>query len=279
MKGGRVLITKSDPNFFHILLSKAGKNIVANDIRHLRFRSRGMINFEEAAQAVAGISLDRDQIRAFESYLDFLLEWNQRINLTAITDPEEIWRKHFLDSLSCLKAIPGSCDLRLIDIGTGAGFPGIPLKIAVPEIQLTLVDSVGKKAEFCRLLSAHLRLRDVTILHARAEEVGVDPRHREQYDGAVARAVARLPVLAEYLLPLVKVGGWALAQKGESGPQELEAAAAAVRLLGGAPEKIVPVEYAGVAEKRFLILLGKRSPTPSKYPRRAGAASKKPLGE
>jgi 16S rRNA (guanine527-N7)-methyltransferase len=236
-----------------------------------------MNDFPDAVKAVAGISLDRDQIRAFESYLELLLEWNQRINLTAITDRDEIWIKHFLDSLSCLKVIPHPGDMRIIDVGTGAGFPGIPLKIAVPEIQLTLVESVGKKAEFCRLLTGHLRLRSVTILHARIEELGCDPRQREQYDGAVARAVARLPVLAEYLLPMVKVGGWALSQKGESGPQEVEAAAGAVRLLGGALEKIVPVEYAGIAEKRFLILLRKQSATPSKYPRRAGAASKKPL--
>jgi 16S rRNA (guanine527-N7)-methyltransferase len=236
-----------------------------------------MNNFQDAVKAVAGISLDRNQIRAFEAYADFLLEWNQRINLTAITDRDEIWAKHFLDSLSCLKVIPSPGEIRIIDVGTGAGFPGIPLKIAVPEIQLTLVESVGKKAEFCRLLVRHLRLIGVTILHARAEEVGRDPGHREQYDGAAARAVARLPVLAEYLLPLVKVGGWALAQKGESGPEEAEAAADAVRLLGGALDKIVPVEYTGIAEKRFLILLKKQSATPSNYPRRAGAASKKPL--
>jgi 16S rRNA (guanine527-N7)-methyltransferase len=238
-----------------------------------------MNNFPEAVKTVAGISLDRDQIRAFESYLEFLLEWNQRINLTAITDPDEIWTKHFLDSLSCWKVIPRTREMRIVDVGTGAGFPGIPLKIAIPEIQLTLVEAVGKKAEFCKLLARHLRLRSVTILHARAEEIGCDPGHREQYDGAVARAVARLPVLAEYLLPLVKVGGWALAQKGETGPQEMEAAAGAVRLLGGAPEKADPVELPGVAEKRFLILIRKQSPTPSKYPRRAGAALKKPLGE
>jgi 16S rRNA (guanine527-N7)-methyltransferase len=236
-----------------------------------------MINFEDAVKDVAGIALDRDQIRAFESYLDFLLEWNQRINLTAITDREEIWVKHFLDSLSCLKVISPHAGMRIIDVGTGAGFPGIPLKIALPELQLTLVEAVGKKAEFCRLLAAQLQLRDVTILHARAEEAGCDPEHREQYDWAMARAVARLPVLVEYLLPLVKVGGWALAQKGESAPEEVEAATGAVRLLGGALEKVVPVELPDIEEKRFLVVLKKTNATPSKYPRRAGAAAKKPL--
>lgn len=236
-----------------------------------------MINFQDAAKSAVGVSLNRDQIRTFETYLEFLLEWNQKINLTAITDREEIWAKHFLDSLSCLMALPRRCELRVVDVGTGAGFPGIPLKIAVPEIRLTLVEAVGKKAEFCRLLVTHLKLRDVTILHARAEEAGCDPEHREQYDWAVARAVAGLPVLAEYLLPLVKVGGRALSQKGESGPEEAQAAEGAVRLLGGALDKIVPVELPGIAEKRFLIVLNKLNATPSKYPRRAGAPSKKPL--
>jgi 16S rRNA (guanine527-N7)-methyltransferase len=236
-----------------------------------------MINFQDAVKSAAGVSLDRGQIRTFELYLEFLLEWNQRINLTAITDRDEIWVKHFLDSLSCLKVIPSRGGLRVIDVGTGAGFPGIPLKIAFPEIQLTLVESVGKKAEFCRLLAGHLQLSGVTILHARAEEAGCDPEHREQYDWAVARAVACLPVLAEYLLPLVKVGGRALSQKGESGPAEAQAATGAVRLLGGALDKIVPVELPGIAEKRFLIVLNKLNATPSKYPRRAGAPSKKPL--
>jgi 16S rRNA (guanine527-N7)-methyltransferase len=236
-----------------------------------------MIDFQAAAKSIAGISLDRTQMRAFESYLEFLLEWNQRINLTAITDPGEIWVKHFLDSLSCFKAIPAGEDLRIIDVGTGAGFPGIPIKIAVPEIRLTLVEAAGKKAEFCRLLSARLQLSDVTILHARAEEAGCDPETREQYDWAVARAVAGLPVLAEYLLPLVKVGGRALAQKGESGPAEAESAAGAMQILGGRLEKILPVELPGILEKRFLILMEKQTPTPAKYPRRAGAPAKKPL--
>jgi 16S rRNA (guanine527-N7)-methyltransferase len=237
-----------------------------------------MIDFQAAVKDTAGISLDRAQMRAFESYLEFLLEWNQRINLTAITDPEEIWVKHFLDSLSCFQAIPAGEELRIIDVGTGAGFPGIPLIIAVPKIRLTLVEAAGKKAEFCRLLAARLELSGVTILHARAEELGCNPEHRERYDWAVARAVAGLPVLAEYLLPLVKVGGRALAQKGESGPEEAESAAGALQILGGKLEKILPVDLPGIAEKRFLLLMRKQTPTPAKYPRRAGAPSKKPLG-
>ena len=168
--------------------------------------------------------------------------------------------------------------MRVVDIGTGAGFPGIPLKIAAPDIRLTLVESIRKKADFCRYLAGELQLREVTILNARAEDIGQDPAHREQYHWAVARAVADLCVLAEYLLPLVKIGGYALAQKGENGPAEAHAAADALRLLGGEVEKIVPIELPGIAEARYLIVMRKIAATPPQYPRRAGMPSKKPLG-
>jgi 16S rRNA (guanine527-N7)-methyltransferase len=237
-----------------------------------------MNNFQEAAKTVAGISLDRTQLRAFETYSELLLEWNRRFNLTAITDPQEIQTKHFLDSLSCLKVISPRAGMRIIDIGSGAGFPGIPLKIAVPEFHLTLAEANAKKAGFCRFLADQLRLADVTVLHARAEGIGRDPRQRETYDWALARAVASLPILTEYLLPLVKIGGHALAQKGESAPEEVLAAAEAIRLLGGGFEKIVPVELPGIPEKRFLILIKKQNSTPANYPRRAGIPSKRPLG-
>lgn len=187
-----------------------------------------MIDFREAVKTIAGISLDPVQLRAFETYSELLLEWNRRFNLTAITDLTEIQTKHFLDSLSCLKAMSLSAEMRIIDVGSGAGFPGMPLKIAFPEIQLTLVEANGKKAEFCRFLAKELRLGEVTILNARAEEVGRDPLQRETYDWALARAVASLPILVEYLLPLVKLGGHVLAQKGENGPAEVQSAAKAI---------------------------------------------------
>jgi 16S rRNA (guanine527-N7)-methyltransferase len=232
----------------------------------------------QSALPVAGIALSENQIRVFERYEESLLDWNRRFNLTAITGREEIRTKHFLDSLSCLKAMQLQPGMRVVDIGTGAGFPGIPLKIAVPEIQLTLVESVRKKADFCRFVAGDLQMRDVTVLQARAEEVGQAPAHREQYHWAVARAVADLSVLAEYLLPLVKIGGFALAQKGENGPAEAQSACDALRLLGGAVEKITPVELPGIAENRYLIVLRKTAATPPQYPRRAGMPSKKPLG-
>jgi 16S rRNA (guanine527-N7)-methyltransferase len=237
-----------------------------------------MISFLQSALPLSGVSLTENQIRDFERYEEALLEWNRRYNLTAITAREDIRTKHFLDSLSCLKVMPLRPGMRVVDIGTGAGFPGIPLKIAAPDIRLTLVESIRKKADFCRYLAGELQLREVTILNARAEDIGQDPDHREQYHWAVARAVADLCVLAEYLLPLVQVGGYALAQKGGNGPAEAHAAGGALRLLGGEVEKVVPIELPGIAEARYLIVMRKNAATPPQYPRRAGTPSKKPLG-
>lgn len=164
-----------------------------------------------------------------------------------------------------------------MDVGTGAGFPGIPLKIALPKMQLTLVESVGKKAAFCQHIVDTLKLEKVTVLHARAEELGQHKDHRECYDWAVARAVANLPVLAEYLLPLVRVGGGMLAQKGESAIAETHAAERAIRVLGGQLRQVRKVELPGVAEDRFLVVVNKKAPTPPGYPRRVGLPAKRPI--
>lgn len=231
----------------------------------------------ESAKAQFGITLSPQQVRLFETYADDLREWNERVNLTAITLPEEVRVKHFLDSLSVMPAMRNQPNARVVDVGSGAGFPGLPLKIAMPAIQLTLVESVGKKAEYCRRLADRLGLQGVDVVNGRAEDVGQDATHREKYDFAVARAVAELPILAEYLLPLVKVGGCAIAQKGESGPAEAQSARHAMALLGGALHKVSPVELPGVAETRYLILMSKQACTPEKYPRKPGIPAKKPL--
>lgn len=206
-----------------------------------------------------------------------LLAWNDKFNLTAIRDTEGIRTKHFLDSFSCVLAWKENPPKRLIDVGTGAGFPGIPLKILYPYMELTLVESVGKKSNFCRHAIEILKLETVEVITARAEEVGQIPGRRESYDWAVARAVANLPVLSEYLLPLVKVGGRMLAQKGHSGPAEAHNAENAFRLLGGQMRSLLPVTLPGVAEERYLVVVDKVAATPPQYPRKPGFPAKSPL--
>jgi len=224
-----------------------------------------------------GISLSARQAAQLAAYERELLDWNQKFNLTAIRDVDGIRAKHFLDSMSCSLAWREQAPRRLVDVGTGAGFPGIVLKILYPGMKLTLVESVGKKANFCNHIIQTLGMDGVEVLAARAEDVGQNPKHREKYDWAVARAVANLPVLAEYLLPLVKVGGGMLAQKGESGPAEAHAAENALKLLGGRMRQLIPVELPGVAEERYLVFVDKSAATPPAYPRKVGLAARKPL--
>jgi 16S rRNA (guanine527-N7)-methyltransferase len=235
---------------------------------------------QELTQAIhrqLGLRLSRAQLSALTLYERELVDWNTRFNLTAIRDPQEIHIKHFLDSLTCLIAMretPMEC---LIDVGTGAGFPGIPIKIIYPKMQLTLVESVGKKAEFCRHVVKILDLQGVEVVQERAETLGQDPTYREQYDWAVARAVAILPVLVEYLLPLVRVGGSILAMKGESGPVEAHTAEHAIRVLGGHLRQLFPVTLPGVAEERYLVVIDKVAASPTGYPRKVGVPAKRPL--
>jgi len=224
-----------------------------------------------------GLRLSRLQLSTLSLYERELVDWNTRFNLTAIRDPQEIHIKHFLDSLTCLLALRDTPIARLIDVGTGAGFPGIPLKIIFPKMQLTLVESVGKKAEFCRHVVKMLDLPGVEVAQERAEVLGQTPSHREQYDWAVARAVAILPVLAEYLLPLVRVGGSMLAMKGESGPVEAHTAEHAIMVLGGHLRQLLPVTLPGVAEERYLVVIDKVAATPAGYPRKVGMPAKRPL--
>jgi 16S rRNA (guanine527-N7)-methyltransferase len=229
------------------------------------------------AQLLFGVTLSAKQAAMLACYERELLEWNEKFNLTAIRDVEGIRAKHFLDSISCTLAWKEQPPRRLIDVGTGAGFPGIVLKILYPPMKLTLVESVGKKANFCKHIVEKLALENVEVLTARAEEIGQLPAHREKYDWAVARAVAAMPILAEYLLPLVKVGGGMLAQKGESGPAETQAAEKALKILGGRVRQLVNITLPGVADERYLISVDKFAATPPAYPRKAGLPAKKPL--
>ncbi|GAB4451150.1 MAG: 16S rRNA (guanine(527)-N(7))-methyltransferase RsmG [Anaerolineae bacterium] len=224
------------------------------------------------------LTLTDAQLAAFEQYSQELIAWNQRVNLTSITAPDEIAVKHFLDSLSLyplLAELPPT--LALIDVGTGAGFPGLPLKLALPQLRLTLLESTGKKTAFLQHLIQVLHLTGVAILTARAEEAGRRPDQRERYDVATARAVAALPVLAEYTLPFVKQGGLVIVQKGQHPADELKAAANALGILGGKVSQILPVTVPGLDAERHLVVIQKIKPTPPQYPRRPGLPAKKPI--
>ncbi len=236
-----------------------------------------MEKLQRDAHHLFGLSLSTRQMTQLAVYERELLLWNEKFNLTAIRDVEGIRAKHFLDSLSCSLAWKEQIPRRLIDVGSGAGFPGIVLKLLYPALRLTLVESVGKKAKFCAHIVETLELDNVEILAERAEDVGQNLAHREKYDWAVARAVAAMPVLVEYLLPLVRVGGGVLAQKGEGGPAEVNASEKALKILGGRMRQLVKVELPGVADERFLVLIDKFAATPQAYPRKAGIPAKKPL--
>jgi len=236
-----------------------------------------MHELAQHARQQLGLHLTRSQLSALSLYERELIDWNTHFNLTAIHDPREIRIKHFLDSLTCLMALRDNPIDRLIDVGTGAGFPGIPIKIIYPKMQLTLVESVGKKADFCRHVATILDLKKVEVIQERVEVLGQNPSYREQFDWAVARAVAILPVLVEYLLPLVRVGGRVLAMKGESGPAEAHSAERAMSLLGGHLRQLLPVTLPGVAEERYLVIVGKVAATPDRYPRKVGLPTKRPL--
>lgn len=224
-----------------------------------------------------GIPLSAAQVAKFAQYQALLLAWNARLNLTAVREPFEIRIRHFLDSLSCARVTGNLNGHSLIDVGTGAGFPGLPLKILYPHLKLTLVESVAKKGQFLQAVVDGLGLDGVVILTERVERLGQSPRYRQQYDWAVARAVAELRVLVEYLLPLCRVGGSMLAQKGEGVKDELGRARQAIKLLGGTEPALAQVMLPHRALPHYFVTVKKISETPQKYPRRVGVPAKRPL--
>jgi 16S rRNA (guanine527-N7)-methyltransferase len=230
----------------------------------------------EAGARDLGVTLDARALEALAVYQHELTLWNERLNLTAITDPEAIVVKHFLDSLSCAVAVDLGAARSLIDVGTGAGFPGLVLKIAFPHLTVLLLDAVEKRLRFLDRLCARLDLHGVSTLHARAEEAGRDPRWREQFDLVTARAVTRLDTLCEYCLPFAAVGGSFLAMKGPEVDEEVEGAARAMRTLGGGAPTVRCLTLPG-GVRRSLVLIPKVAPTPPEYPRRTGSAKKHPL--
>jgi 16S rRNA (guanine527-N7)-methyltransferase len=230
-----------------------------------------------------GLALSDKQLSSFQIFYETLVEWNQKFNLTAITEYDQVQIRHFLDSLSCLVAFKhqryrkNDTPLSCIDIGSGAGFPGIPIKIYCPQIKITLLEATGKKVDFLEHVITQLGLDNITPLKGRAEEMAQNTHHREQYDVVLARAVAPLPVLAEYLLPFCRPGGIVIAQKGASAQEETQAAEYAIAVLGGQLKTVLQIELLGLAETRNLVLIEKSARTPSKYPRRPGIPSKRPL--
>ncbi|MGN0941921.1 MAG: 16S rRNA (guanine(527)-N(7))-methyltransferase RsmG [Selenomonadaceae bacterium] len=223
------------------------------------------------------ITITNDELEKFDKYYRLLIEWNEKINLTAITEPHEVAVKHMIDSLSCFDERIFAENAHIIDVGTGAGFPGIPLKIYRPDLNVTLLDSLQKRIKFLNEVIITLGLKDITCVHARAEEAARQKQHREKYDVAVSRAVARLSVLAEYTLPYVKVGGCLIALKGAKFAEEVDEAQHAVTMLGGEIEDVRPVHLPTLDDKRAIIIVRKTKPTPKTYPRKAGTPERKPL--
>jgi 16S rRNA (guanine527-N7)-methyltransferase len=224
------------------------------------------------------LSLTPLQLDQFERYFQELVDWNQRFNLTRITEPSEVAVKHFLDSLSVFPALSDlPPNFSLIDVGTGAGFPGVPLKIVLPELKVTLLDSTGKKTKFLLHLVESLAFSQVSVITARAEDAARQTAHREQYDVTTARAVSPLATLAEYTLPFVKVGGQVIAQKGIEPIDEVKAAENALKILGGKVKQIIPVAVPALEAARHLVIIEKIKSTPKQYPRQAGLPAKKPL--
>jgi 16S rRNA (guanine527-N7)-methyltransferase len=219
--------------------------------------------------------LNDQQLEQFLQYKELLKEWNEKFNLTAIEDDQDIIIKHFIDSLSILPFLPEK-DFKTIDIGTGAGFPGIPVKIVFGKAKVTLLDSLDKRVKFLNEVIKVLNLNGITALHGRAEDYGIMKDFREQFDVAVARAVANLPVLLEYCLPFVKTGGVFLAMKGSS-TEEIGNSSKALQILGGEIEEIKEITLPHSDMKRNIIIVRKLRQIPAKYPRKAGKPSKEPL--
>jgi 16S rRNA (guanine527-N7)-methyltransferase len=228
------------------------------------------------------------QAAAFDAYTRELLAWNEQFNLTAITDPEQVENRHYLDSLALLPALAAlegvpltsllGRSLSTVDVGAGAGLPGLALRILWPKLRLCCIEATGKKVRFLEHMTSLLGMSDVQLVHGRAEELALRPPHRASYDLVVARAVATLPTLVEYLLPLARRGARVVAYKGSAAHEEALAAEQAIRFLGGHLRKLIPVEVPGLAETRVLVVIDKVSQTPEGYPRGRGLPRKQPIG-
>lgn len=221
------------------------------------------------------INLDNNQLEEFYKYMCLLIEWNEKMNLTAIIEPKEIILKHFIDSLTILNEIEDKNTL--IDIGTGAGFPGIPLKIAKPNLKVVLLDSLNKRILFLNEVINKLELENIETIHARVEDIGKNIKYREKFEIVTSRAVANLAILSEYMIPLTKIGGKCICMKGSSIKDEINESQKAINLLGGKVEKIDEFVLPSTDIKRNIIVIKKEKSTPKNFPRKAGIPSKNPI--
>lgn len=225
-----------------------------------------------------GFPIDSAKMKQFDQYLKLLQEWNDKVNLTAIAEDEEVYLKHFYDSITLARYLDFDKEkMSLCDVGSGAGFPSIPLKIIYPDLEIAIVDSLKKRINFLEVLVNDLELENVHLYHDRAEDFGQNKKFRESFDVVTARAVARMSVLAEFCLPLTRVGGTFVAMKGSQGQDELEDAKKALKTLGGQVNKTEAFELPEDAGERSIILINKKGKTPQKYPRQAGTPNKNPL--
>lgn len=227
--------------------------------------------------AMLGITLTEKQLDQFKRYYEMLIEKNKVMNLTAITEWEEVIDKHFIDSISLIKATDVTGHKKVLDLGCGAGFPGIPLKIAFPNLKITLLDSLNKRIKFLEEVIEELELEDVEALHGRAEDYARKPEYREQYDYCVSRAVANLTSLSEYCIPYVKEGGYFISYKSGKVKEEVKEVKKALFLLGGKLEEVVSFTLPETEIERDFVLIKKEKKTPKKYPRKAGIPTKEPL--
>lgn len=235
-----------------------------------------MLYLKDSA-AKMGIELFDLQLEQFDTYYEMLVEKNKVMNLTAITELEEVVQKHFLDSISLIKVEKLNQDISIIDLGTGAGFPGIPLKIAFPELEICLADSLNKRVLFLNEVIEELGLKKISAVHGRAEELARQKGYREQFDLCVSRAVANLSTLSEYCLPFVKVGGKFISYKANEVEEETKQAEYALEVLGGACVDIQKFQLPDSEMNRAFVIIEKKKKTPATYPRKAGTPSKKPL--
>jgi 16S rRNA (guanine527-N7)-methyltransferase len=231
----------------------------------------------EANMREKGITLSRDQLDQFEMYFETLVEWNEKMNLTAITDKAEVYLKHFYDSITASFYFDFTKPFHLCDVGAGAGFPSIPLKIVFPHIEVTIVDSLNKRISFLNHLANELKLENVHFIHDRAETFGVNPLYRENFDVVTARAVARMSVLSELCLPLVKVGGHFIAMKAAHANDELANGKKAITTLGGRLEEMFTFTLPMEESERNILIIKKEKQTPKKYPRKPGTPGKTPI--